>query len=80
MDRSPLSRMFANGHQTAIQGQVHFTKHGLPRAIPPVVRNLSAHVRFRQRMLTVQKSHLGRELKHRDLTKRGLLGGILPVV
>ena len=37
MDGLPLTSKDAYGHQTVIQGQGHFTKHGLPRGIPPVV-------------------------------------------
>ena len=33
----PLTHKCANGSQAVIQGQEHFTKHGLPRLILPVV-------------------------------------------
>ena len=40
MDGSPLTRKVIYGHQKVIQGQGCFTKHGPPRAIPPVVKPL----------------------------------------
>ena len=37
MDGLPLTHKFANGDQTVIQGQEHFTKRGSMQVIPPVV-------------------------------------------
>ena len=37
MDGSPLTRKVAYRDQTVVQGQGHFSKCGLRRAIPPVV-------------------------------------------